>query len=694
MTKGEARAVKMKTSKEKENDFKGFQKEKENGYHGKGAAPRLHKLKLMKSLKMKMLLFIGAIILSLTIINMVITITVSYKGIIDVVENDLESTGKLVNSLVGQNLNQMKMSIEATAQGGSLKSINSRVVTEYLQNQCTLYGYKDLTVVGQGGEITRSASGENLKENIGDRDYIKRAMNGETVVSTTELDGNNNLVIRIAAPYQYGVLVATYDGTVLSDLIKDLRIADTGNAFIIDQTGTMIANIRPELVAERQNFIEFSKTDKNYASAGKLYQTMISGSSGIGRYTYGGVERICYYAPISGSDGWALGAVAPVKELTTSINTVILVMIVFAALSITGGGLLAFAFAKSIATPISVIAARMKTFARGDLTSEVPVVDRRDEIGKMAKEINNSIQSINAYATEIAMAMVSIASGDFSSAMSMEFQGDFKGIQESIDEAGRMLSNTVNTISVSADEVAKGSSHVSQGAQNLSQGTVQQAAAIEQLSSTVGAISDSLLESAKAVEGVNEQAGEVGHAMEEGNARMQDMMRSMEQISQKSKEIEKVNKLIEDIAFQTNILALNAAVEAARAGEAGKGFAVVADEVRNLAGKSSEAAKDTSGLVADTIAAVDKGRGIAISTEETLNSVLLKTQAMVLGIQKSAAELKEQSVKITQVTGGIEQISSVVQSNSSTAEQSAAASEELTGQASALQELMNKFQLR
>ena len=222
---------------------------------------------------------------------------------------------------------------------------------------------------------------------------------------------------------------------------------------------------------------------------------------------------------------------------------------------------------------------------------------------------------------------------------------------------------------------------------------MEQAASVEELSSSVNEISNSLLNTAKTVEGINSQAGQVGKAMEDGNAQMQVMMQSMEQITKKSKEIEKVNKLIEDIAFQTNILALNAAVEAARAGEAGKGFAVVADEVRNLAGKSANAAKDTSSLVADTITAVEKGTGVASSTGETLNGILMETRNMVTAIEKSANELQEQSDKVTQVTVGIEQISSVVQSNSATAEESAAASEELSGQAENLRELMSKFRL-
>lgn len=660
--------------------------------HAKTSASRT--IMAMKSLKTKMMLFIVSIILVMAAVNMAISISVSYNGIISVVKNDLKSTGNMVSGLVNQNLNQMKMSIQASAQGGSLKSINSRVVTEYLENQCALYGYKDLAVVNQEGVVTRSASGNDLEEVLLDREYIQRAMKGETVISTTEQTENGELVFRVATPYEYGVIMATYDGTTLSSLIEDLRVGKTGNAFIIDGTGTMIANIRPNLVQERQNFIEMAKSNRSYASAGRLYQTMISGKTGIGRYDYAGVNRLCYYAPIPDSDGWALGVVAPVKEMTTSIYTVVAVMAGFAVISVIAGYFLASVFAKSIANPLSLIAARMKKFAGGDLTSQVPDVDRADEIGALANEITNSVQSINSYASEIALAMGNIASGDFGGIISMDFRGDFKGIRDSIEQAEHMLSATMSTISSSSEEVAKGSAQVSQGAQNLSQGTVEQAASIEELSSTVNEISRSILDTAKAVDGVSERAGHFGAAMEEGNAQMQRMMQSMEQISQKSKEIEKVNKLIEDIAFQTNILALNAAVEAARAGEAGKGFAVVADEVRNLAGKSAEAAKDTSGLVADTIEAVERGTDIASSTGETLNGVLQETKEMVSAIQRSANELREQSDKVTQVTTGIEQISSVVQSNSATAEQSAAASEELSGQAESLRQLMSKFRLR
>ena len=367
----------------------------------------------------------------------------------------------------------------------------------------------------------------------------------------------------------------------------------------------------------------------------------------------------------------------------TAMMSVLLVVMVVLYAGITT------ALSRAVRRPISQIAEAAEKLAAGDLNIEI-AYHSNDELGTLAEMFREMSGSMKAVIDQQLGAM---SDGDFTVTPQAEYTGDYSSIKSALVNIRKSLSNTLNEINLSADQVFSGSAQVSDSAQMLSEGAAEQAGSIEELASAINEISFQVQETAANMEAARRLTAKAGKQVEVSNRQMEEMLLAVGEISEKTEQIRAINNTIEEIAFQTNILALNAAVEAAHAGESGKGFAVVAGEVRRLAGKSTEAVKRTSLLIDGTVEAVEKGRKIANATAESLHNVVESTNEVLNTVDKIDAAAQHQAGSIAQVTQEIGQISGVVQNNSATSEESAAASEELSGQAQRLKELVSRFKM-
>ncbi|MDR0858611.1 MAG: methyl-accepting chemotaxis protein [Oscillospiraceae bacterium] len=255
------------------------------------------------------------------------------------------------------------------------------------------------------------------------------------------------------------------------------------------------------------------------------------------------------------------------------------------------------------------------------------------------------------------------------------------------------LNDMFGQINTATGQVTDGSKQISDSAQALAQGSTQQAAAVQQLSSSINEIAEKTKTNAKDATHAAELTEAVRTNAEKGSVQMSEMIQAVQEISDASQNIQKVIKVIDDLAFQTNILALNAAVEAARAGSAGKGFAVVAEEVRNLAAKSAAAASDTSALIENSMSKAELGAKIASETSASLNEIVEGINESTTIVEAIATASEEQRVTIEQINTGIDQVAQVVQQNSATSQESAATAEELSAQSDVLEGLIGQFKL-
>lgn len=374
----------------------------------------------------------------------------------------------------------------------------------------------------------------------------------------------------------------------------------------------------------------------------------------------------------------------------------VIIMIAVIILSILSGRRYGNQIADGISKPLQQISERLKTFAEGDLDSEFPEHDAKDEVAEMIETARKMADNLNVIISDSGKLLNEMADGNFAVATEHEerYTGKFNDLLVGIRNMNRKIDESLRQVEETAEQVSLGSGNMAEAAQSLAEGATEQAGAVEELQATIADITANVEHTAENLQKSHADARKYADDADHSREQMHAMVEAMQRISESSMKIENIISELEDIASQTNLLSLNASIEAARAGEAGKGFAVVADQIRKLAEQSAASAVSTRELIEGSIHDVEEGNKAVALVSETLDEVI-KGINDIADTSKSLSENSQsQATAMEQAEQGVNQISEVVQSNSAMAQETSATSEELSAQAETLDNLVRQFTLR
>ena len=571
---------------------------------------------------------------------------------------------------------------------------------------------------GDGEALLRRANQLDITTGL---DYCLFTNDTGTIIAQTQDTGDFGYSAAQMQSVRAALAGVTYAAIEEGAVIK---MSASSSAPIVNEQGIMMGVVVTGFRLDTNSFVDYQKSifdvdvailkgDVRIAStvvtengtreigtraSEKVSRAVLSGEIYIGQAEILNKDAFVEYTPIYDFEGKVIGMLFVGRYLDEKAATVKSFVLVGAAIAIAGFAITIIVLqivVKRITAPLALLTNFMKKASHtGDLELSRGDVETIGKFANVKDEIGQTISSCAAFVgrvTDVCNALEVMSDGDLTHGMDQLSEKDTMGL--ALHELHSSLNGMFAEIHLSADQVTAGSKQVADGAQALAQGATEQASSIEELSSSISLIAEKTKSNANMAEQAAVFAETIKVIAEKGSMQMDEMIMAVNDINEASGSIGKVIKVIDDIAFQTNILALNAAVEAARAGQHGKGFAVVAEEVRSLAAKSAEAAKETGNLIEDSIEKANLGVSIANSTAASLTEIVSGINESDRLVSEIASSSEEQSASIEQVNIGIEQVAQVIQQNSAAAEQSAAAAEEMSAQANTLQELISQFKL-
>jgi methyl-accepting chemotaxis protein len=322
--------------------------------------------------------------------------------------------------------------------------------------------------------------------------------------------------------------------------------------------------------------------------------------------------------------------------------------------------------------------------AQGDFSRRVDETGKEGFFLRLAKDLNQLLQTSQVSLDDVARVLMAIASGDLSQRIAQDYQGTFGQLKDAANQTAGQLAAIIGQIRQASEAINVAAGEIATGNQDLSSRTEEQASSLEETASSMEQLTSTVKQNADNARQANELASGAQAVAVKGGSVVGEVVATMTAIHDSSRRIADIIGVIDGIAFQTNILALNAAVEAARAGEQGRGFAVVATEVRNLAQRSAAAAKEIKSLISESVDKVESGNRLVDQAGRTMGEVVSSIKRVAAIVTEISEASREQSSGIEQVSRAVSQMDEVTQQNAALVEEAAAAAESLEEQAESL----------